>query len=161
MDAEERWLSELEITVKTMQRVLGEEPRIAGPVQVSDDVDAVPREAAPETESESEAPAEPEPEPEVVRRGVTLVPRWEPGVEIAVLPQAYRDVLDVLADAGGAMRAVRISSALGRGESAAKVEGLRGKLKRLRERGWLTEDEPGMFALAEAVRGAVGRHLGQ
>jgi hypothetical protein len=37
----------------------------------------------------------------------------------------------------------------------AKVEGLRGKLKRLTERGWLTEEEPGMFALAEQVR----RHI--
>jgi hypothetical protein len=79
---------------------------------------------------------------EVVRRGVVTVPPWEPGLGLPVLPAAYRDVLEVLADAGGAMRAGRISRAVGRGESAARVEGLRGKLKRLVERGWLVEDEP-------------------
>ncbi|WP_285706040.1 hypothetical protein [Microtetraspora sp. NBRC 16547] len=54
-----------------------------------------------------------------------------------MLPQAYQDVLEVLADAGRAMRAGQILAAVGAPAGAAKVEGLRSKLKRLVERGWL------------------------
>jgi hypothetical protein len=147
LEVEEDRLSRLEITQETMQEIRGETARTGESVLVSEDV-AVDTQA-----SESGG----EPEVEVVRRGVMLVPPWEPGLELSVLPRAYRDVLEVLADAGEAMRAVRISAALGRGESAAKVEGLRGKLKRLTERGWLTEDEPGMFALVEHVRRQITR----
>src|SRR5881394_3065491 len=74
----------------------------------------------------------------VVRRGVVTVPPWEPGLGLSALPAAYRDVLEVLVDAGGAMRGGKIWRGVGWGGSAAKVEGLRGKLKRLVERGWLT-----------------------
>ena len=42
---------------------------------------------------------------------------------------------------------------------AAKVEGLRGKLKRLTERGWLTENEPGMWPIATGVIEGTARHL--
>ncbi|MFH9969402.1 hypothetical protein ACH4PR_50595 [Streptomyces mirabilis] len=35
----------------------------------------------------------------------------------------------------------------------AKIEGTRGKLKRLVERGWLREERPGLFALAHPVAG--------
>jgi hypothetical protein len=37
---------------------------------------------------------------------------------------------------------------------SAKIEGTRGKLKRLVERGWLAEDQPGRFAPAPSGRGA-------
>ncbi|MCO6003582.1 hypothetical protein NE236_01170 [Actinoallomurus purpureus] len=40
---------------------------------------------------------------------------------------------------------------------AAKVEGLRSKLKRLVERGWLSEDSPGLFAVSERVAGQIAR----
>lgn len=62
--------------------------------------------------------------PNLVRRirGAVLVPSWQPGVEISALPRAYQDVLEVLADAGEAMRTGKISAALGRGELAAAVE---------------------------------------
>lgn len=150
LEAEEEQLSRLEITQETMGEILGATALAGEPVVVNDV-------AVREAEPEAALVAVSEPGPEVVRRGVMLVPVWEPGVEVSVLPIAYRDVLEVLADAGEAMRAVRISAALGRGESAAKVEGLRGKLKRLRQRGWLTEDEPGMFALVEQVRQQIIR----
>ncbi|GLW99585.1 hypothetical protein Misp02_36720 [Microtetraspora sp. NBRC 16547] len=58
-------------------------------------------------------------------------------MDASVLPQAYQDVLEVLADAGRAMRAGQILAAVGAPAGAAKVEGLRSKLKRLVERGWL------------------------
>ncbi|WP_433171347.1 hypothetical protein [Actinoallomurus sp. CA-150999] len=139
-------MSRLVITQETVEEILGESATpVAEPVSASGGVETGTREAEPEGEREGE----------VERRGVVTVPPWEPDLGLAVLPRAYRDVLEVLADAGGAMRAGKISSALGRGESAAKVEGLRSKLKRLVERGWLTEDAPGMFALAEPVRRQV------
>jgi hypothetical protein len=79
--------------------------------------------------------------------GVLTVPPWRPGLDTSVLLQAYRDVLEVLRDAGRPLRAKQIAPALGMPEDASKVEGLRAKLKRLVGRGWLTEQVPGMFAL--------------
>jgi hypothetical protein len=146
LEAEEDRLSRLVITQEMVEEILGESAAPASElVSVREGVEAGTRHVEPEVEREGEA----------VRRGVVTVPPWEPGLGPVVLPRAYRDVLEVLADAAGAMRAGKISSALGRGESAAKVEGLRSKLKRLVERGWLTEDAPGMFALAEPVRRQV------
>ena len=91
--------------------------------------------------------------------GVVTVPRWRPGMDASVLPRAYQDVLEVLVDAGGAMRAGKIVAALGLPVEAAKVEGLRSKLKRMAERGWLSEDAPGLFAVTEqvAATGQPGR----
>jgi hypothetical protein len=75
-----------------------------------------------------------------------------------VLPVAYRDILEVLADAGRPLRAKDIAVGLGLSLEAAKVEGLRSKLKRLVERGWLSEPESGVFVLADgpAVGGMPG-----
>ena len=80
--------------------------------------------------------------------GVVTVPVWRSGADAGVLPVAYRDILEVLADAGRSLRARGIATGLGLPLEAAKVEGLRSKLKRLVERGWLSEPEPGVFALA-------------
>ena len=55
--------------------------------------------------------------------------------------------LEVLADAGRPMRAGSIAAAAGLSADTSKVEGLRSKLKRLAERGWLAEDGPGLFTL--------------
>ncbi|WP_189317154.1 hypothetical protein [Streptomyces brasiliensis] len=81
--------------------------------------------------------------------GVVTVPQWEPGMEMAVLPEGYRDILEVLQAAGRPMRSKPVSVAIGWGEGASKVESVRAKLKRLARRGWLTEDSPGLFALLE------------
>ncbi|WP_344966975.1 hypothetical protein [Streptosporangium fragile] len=89
--------------------------------------------------------------------GVVTVPRWRPGMNASVLPRAYQDVLEVLTDAGSGMRAGKIVAALGLPGEAAKVEGLRSKLKRLVERGWLSEEVPGVFAVTEQVRTRFGR----
>src|SRR6266542_599484 len=78
--------------------------------------------------------------------------RWGP-LEGAVLPVAYRDVLEVLADAGKPLRTRQIAAALGLGEQRRSVEGLRLKLKRLVRRGWLAEPEVGLF-VRRAGRGA-------
>ncbi len=66
----------------------------------------------------------------------------------SALPEAYRDLLEVLGDAGRPLRAGQIAAAAGLRTDKAKVEGLRSKLKRLAGRGWLAEDAgPGLFGL--------------
>ena len=80
--------------------------------------------------------------------GVVTVPPWRPGLAQSMLPSSYRDLLEVLADAGRPMRAGSIAAAAGLSTDKSKVEGLRSKLKRLAERGWLAEDGPGLFTLA-------------
>jgi hypothetical protein len=80
--------------------------------------------------------------------GVLAVPPWRPGLEVSALPEAYRDLLEVAEDAGRPLRAGQIAAAAGLSTDKAKVEGLRAKLKRLAERGWLAEDAgPGLFGL--------------
>jgi hypothetical protein len=78
--------------------------------------------------------------------GVVTVPPWRAGLEVSVLPQGYRDLLEVAEDAGRPLRAGQIAAAAGLSTDRGKVETLRAKLKRLAERGWLAE-EAGLFAL--------------
>jgi len=78
--------------------------------------------------------------------GVVTVPPWRAGLEGSVLPQEYRDLLEVAEDAGRPLRAGQIAAAAGLSTDRGKVETLRAKLKRLAERGWLAEDA-GLFAL--------------
>ena len=77
--------------------------------------------------------------------GAVTVAVWQPGMEETVLPVVYRDVLEVLADAGKPLRTRQVAAALGLGEQRGSVEGLRLKLKRLVQRGWLAEPEVGLF----------------
>jgi hypothetical protein len=80
--------------------------------------------------------------------GVVMVPPWRAGLEVPVLPQEYRDLLEVAEDAGRPLRAGQIAAAAGLSTDRGKVETLRAKLKRLAERGWLAEEAgPGLFAL--------------
>jgi hypothetical protein len=78
--------------------------------------------------------------------GVVTVPPWRAGLEVSVLPQEYRDLLEVAEDAGRPLRAGQVAAAAGLSTDRGKVETLRAKLKRLAERGWLAEDA-GLFAL--------------
>jgi hypothetical protein len=57
--------------------------------------------------------------------------------------------VEVAQDAGRPLRAAQVAAAAGLSTDKAKVETLRSKLKRLAERGWLTEE-----AGAGAVRAA-------
>ena len=80
--------------------------------------------------------------------GVLAVPPWRAGAEVSVLPRDYRDLLEVAEDAGRPLRAAQIAAAAGLSTDRVKVEGLRAKLKRLVERGWLAEEAgPGLFGL--------------
>jgi hypothetical protein len=80
-----------------------------------------------------------------------LVPHRAASVEVSALPRGYRDVLEVLADAGRPLRAGEISVALGLGSRPSNREGMRSKCRRLVERGWLAVDGEGLFALAGGV----------
>ncbi|MEU1552983.1 hypothetical protein ABZ517_09695 [Streptomyces scabiei] len=82
------------------------------------------------------------------RVGVLTVPPWRPGIAVAVLPTTYQDLVEVLVDAGHPLRAGQVAAAAGLSTDKSKVEGLRAKLKRLVDRGWLTEDGPGRFTTA-------------
>ena len=86
------------------------------------------------------------------------VPSWRAGLEVSVLPQDYRDLLEVAEDAGRPLRAGQIAAAAGLSTDRGKVESLRSKLKRLAERGWLAEEAgPGLFGLP----GRNGNGLGE
>jgi hypothetical protein len=76
------------------------------------------------------------------------VPVWSRGVEVSVLPLAYRDILTALEAATGPLSAAQVCAHLGTGGEKRHVEGMRSKLKRLCARGWLAETEPGAFTLA-------------
>ncbi|MEV7394045.1 hypothetical protein, partial [Streptomyces sp. NPDC091215] len=58
---------------------------------------------------------------------------------------AYQQILTVLADTGGPMRARDIREALDLPILPKNTQGIRSKLKRLLPRGILTEPEPGLF----------------
>ncbi|WP_338704036.1 hypothetical protein V2W30_39765 (plasmid) [Streptomyces sp. Q6] len=124
-------LSRLEITRETVAQVLadlsaaGAEPDLAA-------------EEAPEA-NEASAPH---------GVGVMMVPPWREGLVVAVLPDVYRDIVEVIADAPGPVHAKQIVPRIGLPTTTGKIEGTRGKLKRLVERGWLDEDTPGQFTLA-------------
>ncbi|GAA2220687.1 hypothetical protein GCM10009850_122540 [Nonomuraea monospora] len=131
-------LSRLAITRETVEEILGEAVELVGePVTAGiagRDVDAV-----------GAVPVR----PPVL--GVVTVPPWQPGITAAMLPRAYRDAVEIMVDAGRAMRAGQIAVAMGLADEAAKREGLRSKLKRLVERGWAREEGPGLFMVTEPV----------
>jgi hypothetical protein len=136
LEAEQERVSRLVIARETVEEVLGEAVGLG---------ERLPDEAAGggSVHVAADGPSSP--------LGVVTVPRWRSGMKIAVLPQAYRDAVEILIDAGGAMRAGQVAVAMGLPDEAAKREGLRSKLKRLVERGWAREDGPGLFVVTEPV----------
>ena len=73
--------------------------------------------------------------------------------------RSYQDLMEVLANTGHAMRAGQVAAAAGLSTDKSKIEGLRSKLNRLAERGWLALEGPGLFIVAhpdaEDVSGPV------
>jgi hypothetical protein len=132
-------LSRLQITRETMTEILS-----------GDETVSVAGAEADAGEAEMEEPRLPTGSPV----GVRLVPQWTPGLAVGVLPGSYRDIVEVLQDAVHPMRAHHLCAALGLSTDKSKVEGFRSKLKRLVERGWLTEKEPGLFTPREALAAA-------
>jgi post-segregation antitoxin (ccd killing protein) len=88
--------------------------------------------------------------------GSSFVPVWRTDLSEAHLPVGYRQVWRVVVDASGPVRAKELARTLGLEVSAAKVEGLRSKLKRLAARGWIAEPAPGAFAPASTGPASPG-----
>jgi hypothetical protein len=84
------------------------------------------------------------------------VPHRSDDPDLQSLPQPYRDVLEVLDDAGEPLRSVDLCRRLGLGVQARVTEAMRGKLNRLTERGWLVSPGSGRYALAPGVAGRIG-----
>jgi hypothetical protein len=79
-----------------------------------------------------------------------LVPamlKAEEAGDTVVTSQAYRQILVSFAEAGGPLRCKDVCEAVGSPTEARHVESMRSKLKRLVDRGVLSEAEPGLFAL--------------
>ncbi|GHC90236.1 hypothetical protein [Streptomyces flavofungini] len=131
-------LLRLEITRETVAKVLAEL-------------------SAADSETEPDGPTERVPDPEGASTphgvGVMMVPPWRQGLVTEVLPDVYRDIV---ADAPGPLQAKQIVPRIGLPTTTGKIEGTRGQLKRLVERGWLDEDAPGQFTLARHGPGREG-----
>jgi len=125
-------LSRLEITRETVAQVLAELSAVEAELDV-------PAGDVPEANGT--------PAPHGV--GVMMVPPWREGLVVAVLPDVYRDIVEIVADAPGPVQAKQIVPRIGLPATTGKIEGTRGKLKRLVERGWLDENAPGQFTLAQ------------
>ncbi|WP_329528627.1 hypothetical protein [Streptomyces sp. NBC_01462] len=93
-----------------------------------------------------DAPVVQEPVNEGQVVGVQTVVAWREGMSSADLPPVYRDIVDVIDDAPGPVQAKQVVPRIGLPVRTSKIEGTRGKLKRLVERGWLAEATPGLFA---------------
>ncbi len=162
--AEEELLSRLGITRQTVLEILdgddhawgaleGTDGRPGG-VEVEQDGDAGVRAALRLDGPVARAALAAAPVAARVGGGAVTVPVWQAGVAEVVLPVAYRDVLEVLADAAKPLRARQIAAALGLGDQRRSVEGLRLKLKRLVQRGWLAEPAVGLFARRDQMTGS-------
>jgi hypothetical protein len=123
----ERALEHVSITRATLAAVLAGRGAVAGPAQGMN---------VPECESAVGGVGEP-----------AQVPGWRADLTEAHLPAGYRMLWLAVLGAARPVRAQELARALGLEPTPARVEGLRSKLKRLVARGWITEPQPGVFAL--------------
>ncbi|MGK4578500.1 hypothetical protein [Kitasatospora sp. HPMI-4] len=77
------------------------------------------------------------------------VPPWRRGLDLAVLPGDCAAIVALVEDdaagGGGGVRARQMRDHLGWRASDAREQAARFRAKRLVERGWLSEDGPGLF----------------
>jgi hypothetical protein len=91
---------------------------------------------------------EPEPEPVVVTPGaggMRLIPDREEDMGVEVLTPDYRRIMEIVAKASGPVMAKDVALVLGRENTPAKVEPVRGQLRKLSDRGWLTRTGSGRY----------------
>lgn len=89
-----------------------------------------------------------EPEPVVVTPGaggMRLIPDREEGMGVEVLTPEYRRIMEIVATVSGPVTAKDVALALGRENTPAKVEPVRGQLRKLSDRGWLTRTGSGRY----------------
>ncbi|MER6377610.1 hypothetical protein ABT255_57415 [Streptomyces mirabilis] len=88
------------------------------------------------------------------------VPMWREGLAWSVLSADYQRILTALADRArlhqGPLTCQELAAAFGMDVVPARVEALRSKAKRLVARGWLAEQQPGRFTLAQGPAGRGG-----
>ncbi|GLV85872.1 hypothetical protein [Streptomyces lavendulae] len=91
---------------------------------------------------------DPDPEPVAVTpgaAGMRLVPERVDGMGMEVLTSDYRRIMEIVADADGPVMAKDVARALGRELTPAKVEPVRGQLRKLADRGWLSRTGAGRY----------------
>jgi hypothetical protein len=90
-----------------------------------------------------------EPEPVVVvtpgAGGMRLIPDREEDIGAEVLTPEYRRIMEIVTKAAGPVMAKDVALALGRENTPAKVEPVRGQLRKLSDRGWLTRTGSGRY----------------
>jgi hypothetical protein len=95
-----------------------------------------------------------------VAKPKSQVPMWRQGLAWSVLSVDYQRILTALADRHrlhqGPLTCQEMAVAFGLDAVPAKVEALRSKAKRLVARGWLAEQQPGRFTLAQGPAGQDG-----
>ncbi|MEB8337056.1 hypothetical protein [Streptomyces endophyticus] len=90
----------------------------------------------------------------VPKRG-SVVPHRREGLGAGVLAPDYQRIMSVPASGApqGGLRAKDLAQLLDLELVPAKIEGLRARLKRLVERGWVVQSASGMFAAASVSAG--------
>ncbi|WP_326608791.1 hypothetical protein [Streptomyces sp. NBC_01800] len=91
---------------------------------------------------------EPEAEPVVVTPGaggMRLVPDREEGMGVEALTPEYRRIMEIVAKASGPVMAKDVALALGRENTPAMVEPVRGQLRKPCDRGRLTRTGSGRY----------------
>jgi hypothetical protein len=95
---------------------------------------------------------EPEPEPEPVAvtvgpgaGGMRVVPGRVEGMGLEALTPEYRRIMEIVAGADGPVMARNVALALGRETTPAKIEPVRGQLRKLSDRGWLVRTASGRY----------------
>ncbi|MGW2893013.1 hypothetical protein ACWDDN_48575 [Streptomyces griseoruber] len=87
-----------------------------------------------------------EPEPVVAgpgAGGMRLVPDRVEGMGVEVLTPEYRWIMESVASSDGPVMARDVAVALGRETTPAKVEPVRGQLRKLADRGWISRTGAG------------------
>jgi len=77
--------------------------------------------------------------------GMRLVPDRVDGMGVEALTSDYRRIMEIVVDAGGSVMAKDVARALGRELTPAKVEPVRGQLRKLADRGWLSRTGAGRY----------------
>ncbi|WP_405653563.1 hypothetical protein [Streptomyces sp. NBC_00019] len=92
----------------------------------------------------------PEPEPVAVTvgpgaGGMRVVPDRVEGMGLEALTSEYRRIMEIVAGADGPVMAKDVALALGRETTPAKIEPVRGQLRKLSDRGWLVRTASGRY----------------
>ncbi|WP_327311985.1 hypothetical protein [Streptomyces sp. NBC_01235] len=93
----------------------------------------------------------PRPVPPAAKVAVTgsVVPHWREGLGADALAPDYRRLLGVLESGPSeGLRVKELAGRLGLPLIPAKIEGVRSKVRRLVERGWLAQERAGVFTLS-------------